>query len=139
MKVTNVVATSEVHRREQPMQDAIQWLVRGHLLDHDRDGSGRLRSSDIYSAVGRRRPAVLAMLSTRNSPRGGRRGSVPDPGHPRQSWRETDYHGTAGWRCRDRGDRPGALDFAGRALEQRSWRLLGAYRDKVPTYAMVVG
>ena len=63
MKVTRVSATSEVHRREKPMQDAIQWLdTRGTCsitIETDQGVSG---SSDIYFGRGAASPGVLAKL-----------------------------------------------------------------------------
>jgi len=140
MKVTNVVATSEVHRREQPMQDAIQWLdTRGTCsitIETDQGVSG---SSDIYFGRGAAAPAVLAKLVNEElAPAVVGEDPFLIRGIRDKLWRETDYHGTAGLAMFGIAGIDLALwDFARRALEQPVWRLLGAYRDKVPTYAMV--
>jgi L-alanine-DL-glutamate epimerase-like enolase superfamily enzyme len=53
-------------------------------------------------------------------------------------WELTDYHGTAGLALLGIAGIDVALwDLVGKALGQPVWRLLGAKRDRVPTYAMV--
>jgi L-alanine-DL-glutamate epimerase-like enolase superfamily enzyme len=140
MKVTRVIATSEVNMRETPSQDALQWLntrSECHVtVETDQGVSG---TSSIYFGRGAAAPGVLAMLINEEL--------APvvvgeDPflirGIRDKLWKETDYHGTVGLALFGIAGIDLALwDFAGRALEQPVWRLLGAYRDKVPTYAMV--
>lgn len=140
MKVTNVVATSEVHQRERAMQDAIQWLdTRGTCsitIETDQGVSG---SSDIYFGRGAATPGVLAKLINEElAPAVVGEDPFLIRGIRDKLWRETDYHGTVGLALFGIAGIDLALwDFAGRALNQPVWRLLGAYRDKVPTYAMV--
>lgn len=140
MKVTRVSATSEVHRREKPMQDAIQWLdTRGTCsitIETDQGVSG---SSDIYFGRGAAAPGVLAKLINEElAPAVVGEDPFLIRGIRDKLWRETDYHGTVGLALFGIAGIDLALwDFAGRALNQPVWRLLGAYRDKVPTYAMV--
>jgi L-alanine-DL-glutamate epimerase-like enolase superfamily enzyme len=131
---------SKVHRREQPLRDAIQWLdTRGTCsitIETDQGVSG---SSAIFFGRGAAAPALLAKLVNEEL--------APavigeDPflirGIRDKLWRETDYHGTVGLAMFGIAGIDLALwDFAGRALEQPVWRLLGACRDKVPAYAMV--
>lgn len=140
MKVKHVIATSEVAKREYPSQDALQWLdTRGEChvtVETDQGVSG---TSSIYFGRGAAAPGVLAKLINEEL--------APvvvgeDPflirGIRDKLWKETDYHGTVGLALFGIAGIDLALwDFVGRALEQPVWRLLGAYRDKVPTYAMV--
>lgn len=122
------------------MRDALQLLdTRGTCsitIETDQGVSG---SSSIYFGRGQAAPGVLAKLINEEL--------APivvgeDPfmirGVRDKLWKETDYHGTVGLALFGIAGVDLALwDFVGRALEQPVWRLLGAYRDKVPTYAMV--
>ena len=140
MKVTRVVATSEVQQRETAMQDALQLLdTRGTCSITVETDQGVSGSSSIYFGRGKAAPGVLAKLINEEL---GPAVVGEDPflirGIRDKLWRETDYHGTIGLALFGIAGIDLALwDFAGRALEQPVWRLLGAYRDKVPTYAMV--
>ena len=140
MKVTKVVATSEVHRRDEPMQDAIQWLdTRGtcHVtVETDQGVSG---SSSIYFGRGAASPGVLAKLVNEElAPEVVGEDPFLIRGIREKLWQATDYHGTIGLALFGIAGIDLALwDFVGRALEQPVWRVLGAHRDKMPTYAMV--
>jgi L-alanine-DL-glutamate epimerase-like enolase superfamily enzyme len=140
MKVTELHATSEVEQRAQPMQDALQWLdTRGtcHItLETDQGVCG---SSSIYFGRGAAAPGVLAKLINEElAPQVIGEDPFLIRGIRDKLWRETDYHGTLGLALFGIAGIDLALwDFVGRALEQPVWRLLGAKRDKVPTYAMV--
>lgn len=140
MKVTRVIATSEVSKREHPSQDALQWLdTRGEChvaVETDQGVSG---AGSIYFGRGAAAPGVLAKLINEEL--------APvvvgeDPflirGIRDKLWKETDYHGTVGLALFGIAGIDLALwDFVGRALDKPVWRLLGAHRDKMPTYAMV--
>lgn len=140
MKVTRVIATSEVAMRETPSQDALQWLdTRGEChvtVETDQGVSG---TSSIYFGRGAAAPGVLAKLINEElSPVVVGEDPFLIRGIRDKLWKETDYHGTVGLAIFGIAGIDLALwDFLGRALEQPVWRLLGAYRDKVPTYAMV--
>ena len=140
MKVTKVVATSDVQHRDEPMQDALQWLdTRGtcHItVETDQGVSG---SSDIYFGRGAAAPGVLAKLVNEElAPEVVGQDPFLIRGIRDRLWSVTDYHGTVGLALFGIAGIDLALwDFAGRAMEQPVWRLLGGFRDKVPTYAMV--
>ncbi len=140
MKVTRVIATSQVAKRERPSQDALQWLdTRGECQVTVETDQGVSGTASIYFGRGEAVPGVLAKLVNEEL--------APvvvgeDPflirGIRDKLWKETDYHGTVGLALFGISGIDLALwDLAGMALEQPVWRLLGAYRDKVPTYAMV--
>ena len=140
MKVTKVTATSEVQHRDEPMRDALQLLdTRGscHItVETDQGVSG---SSSIYFGRGAAAPGVLAKLVNEElAPEVVGQDPFLVRGIRDRLWNVTDYHGTVGLALFGIAGIDLALwDFAGRALEQPVWRLLGAYRDKMPTYAMV--
>lgn len=140
MKVTRVIATSEVAMRETPSQDALQWLdTRGEChvtVETDQGVSG---TSSIYFGRGAAAPGVLAKLINEElAPVAVGEDPFLIRGIRDKLWKETDYHGTVGLALFGIAGIDLALwDFVGCALEQPVWRLLGAYRDKVPTYAMV--
>jgi L-alanine-DL-glutamate epimerase-like enolase superfamily enzyme len=140
MKVTKVFATSEVHQREQPMQDALQWLdTRGTCSITLETDQGLCGSSSVYFGRGAAAPGVLAKLINEElAPAVVGEDPFLIRGIRDKLWKETDYHGTLGLALFGIAGIDLALwDFVGRALEQPVWRLLGAQRDKVPTYAMV--
>lgn len=140
MKVTKVTATSEVQYRDEPMRDALQLLdTHGTCHITVETDQGVAGSSSIYFGRGAAAPGVLAKLVNEELAPGV---VGQDPflvrGIRDRLWNVTDYHGTIGLALFGIAGIDLALwDFAGRALEQPVWRLLGAYRDKVPTYAMV--
>lgn len=140
MKVTRVVATSEVHMRETAMRDALQVLdTRGTCSITVETDQGVSGTSSIYFGRGAAVPGVLAkMVNEELGPAVVGEDPFMIRGIRDKLWRETDYHGSVGLALFGIAGIDLALwDFAGRALEQPVWRLLGAYRDKVPTYAMV--
>lgn len=140
MNVTRVVATSHVSMRDQPSRDALQVLdTRGECsvtIETDQGVSG---SSSTYFGRGEASPAILEkIINDELAPAIIGEDPFLIRGIRDKLWRLTDYHGTSGIALIAIAAIDQALwDFAGRALEQPVWRLLGAYRDKVPTYAMV--
>jgi L-alanine-DL-glutamate epimerase-like enolase superfamily enzyme len=140
MRVTNVVAMSDVQVREEPVRDALQWLdIRGTCRITVETDQGVSGTGSIAFGRGAAAPGVLAKLVNE--------GLAPvvvgeDPflirGIRDKLWRETDYHGSVGLALFGIAGIDLALwDVVGRALDQPVWRLLGAHRDSVPAYAMV--
>lgn len=140
MKITRVVAEAKSQTRANPVRDAIQTL--------DMDGVCRVRvetdegidgTGSISFGRGAATPGILAALVNEEL--------APailgeDPSFIRRIrdtlWRLTDYHGTVGLALLGIAGVDLALwDLMGRAHEQPVWRLLGASRDRLPTYAMV--
>lgn len=140
MRVTSVIATSDVQHREQPMQDALQWLdTRGtcHVtVETDQGVSG---TSSVYFGRGAAVPEILARLINEElAPEVVGEDPFLIRGIRDKLWSVTDYHGTTGLALFGIAGIDVALwDFVGRAMEQPVWRLLGAHRDRVPAYAMV--
>jgi L-alanine-DL-glutamate epimerase-like enolase superfamily enzyme len=140
MKITSVTARAESRRRARPSTDALQTLdTHGacHVTvttDEGLSGHGTISFGRLDQA-----PAVLASLVNELL--------APaiagdDPFLIRavrdKLWRLTDYHGTVGLALLGIAGIDIALwDLLGRTLGQPVWRLLGAQRDRVPTYAMV--
>jgi L-alanine-DL-glutamate epimerase-like enolase superfamily enzyme len=140
MKITQVSATATSERRANPVTDALQSL--------DTHGACRVRIETSAGVVGvasidfgrvDAAPAILAHLINEEF--------APaivgkDPFQIRAIrdtlWYLTDYHGTAGLALMGIAGIDIALwDAVGKAVRQPVWRLLGACRDRVPTYAMV--
>lgn len=140
MKIASLHAEGTSTRRAQPVRDALQKL--------DTHGTCRITIETDDGVVGKSSigfgridagPAVLAHLINDEL--------APivvgkDPFMVRQIkaelWAETDYHGTVGLALMGIAGVDIALwDVLGRALGKPVWRLLGARRDRVPTYAMV--
>ena len=140
MKITNVVVSVRSEPKAHPVRDAIQLL--------DRDGSVTVRietddgvtgESRTYFGRGDASPGLLGRLVT----------EMLTPavlGHDpflvreirRELWTLTDYQGSAGLSAFGIAAIDVALwDLVGKALEVPVWRLLGAARTAIPTYAMV--
>src|SRR5215472_10634410 len=140
MKINRVVATADSRRRASPVQDALQTLDTIGTCrvtvetDDGLAGGGTIGFGRLDPA-----PTILARLVEEEL--------APavigeDPflirGIRDKLWRLTDYHGTAGLALLGIAGIDVALwDLMGKALGQPVWRLLGAHRDRVPTYAMV--
>lgn len=140
MKVTRVSATSEVRRREQPMQDALQWLdTSGSCRITIETDAGVCGEGSIYFGRGAAAPGVLAKLINEElASEVVGEDAFLIRGIRDKLWKATDYHGTVGLALFGIAGIDLALwDAVGKAMGQPVWRLLGAYRDKVPTYAMV--
>lgn len=140
MKIVRVVAEAEAKKRDRPSRDALQLLDTHGIcrvrVDTDEGISGRgtisfgrlIHAADILAHLinDELAPEIIG----------------EDPflirGIRDKLWKLTDYHGTVGLALFGIAGIDLALwDFAGRAVEQPVWKLLGAYRDRVPTYAMV--
>jgi L-alanine-DL-glutamate epimerase-like enolase superfamily enzyme len=140
VKITRVVAEGESRRRERPVRDALQTLdthgtCRVRIeTDDGVSGSGSIGFGRLDAG-----PAILAhIVNDELAP------AVvgKDPFMIRQIrdelWALTDYHGSTGLSLLGISGIDIALwDLVGRAVGQPVWRLLGARRDRVPTYAMV--
>jgi L-alanine-DL-glutamate epimerase-like enolase superfamily enzyme len=140
MKITRVVATSEVAMRDNPSRDALQLLdTRGECRVTVETDQGIAGSSSTFFGRGEASPGILEkIINDELAPAVIGEDPFLIRGIRDKLWRLTDYHGTSGLALIAIAAIDQALwDFAGRALEQPVWRLLGAYRDKVPTYAMV--
>lgn len=140
MKVTHVSALAESRRRAQPVRDALQELATHGLcritIETDENISGH---GTISIGRGTATPAILAhLINDELAP------AIigEDPFFVRnirdRLWEETDYHGTTGLALLGIAGIDIALwDTIGRALGVPVWRLLGAKRASVPSYAMV--
>ncbi len=140
MKITRVVATSEVAMRDNPSRDALQLLdTRGECRVTVETDQGIAGSSSTFFGRGEASPGILEkIINDELAPAVVGEDPFLIRGIRDKLWRLTDYHGTVGFALFGIAAIDQALwDFAGRALEQPVWRLLGAYRDTVPTYAMV--
>ncbi len=140
MKIQRVVAEASVQPRAEPIRDAIQVLdTRGFCRVTIETDDGMSGHGDIYFGRVAASPAILAHLVNEEL--------APavvgeDPffirGIRDKLWQLTDYHGTVGLALFGIAGIDLALwDLVGRAVGQPVWRLLGAHRDKVPSYAMV--
>src|SRR5579884_143904 len=140
MKITRVSATAESRNRASPVRDALQTL--------DTHGTCRVAIETNDGVIGRSSigfgrldaaPSILAhLINDELAP------AVvgDDPFLIRairdKLWRVTDYHGTVGLALMAIAGIDIALwDLVGHAVNKPVWRLLGARRDRVPTYAMV--
>lgn len=140
MKITRIEVSITSEAKDHPVRDAIQLLDRnGHTtltIETDEGVTGRSR---IYFGREEHSPAVLAMIIERQL--------APviigeDPAFIRgirdRLRTLTDYQGTAGLSTFGLAAIDQALwDLQGKALGVPVWRLLGAQRSAIPTYAMV--
>ena len=140
MKVSRVSATGDSRRRENPVRDALQTLdTRGTCRITVETTAGLVGTGSIDFGRLDAAPAVLAhLINDELAP------AVvgQDPFLIRairdRLWQVTDYHGTTGLALLGIAGIDVALwDLLGRAVGQPVWRLLGARRDRVPSYAMV--
>lgn len=140
MKITRVTAQAESKKRDTPSRDALQVLDTHGVCritietDEGISGKGSITFGRLFHAAD-----ILAhLINDELAPE--MLGDDPAliRGIRDKLWRLTDYHGTVGLALFGIAGIDLALwDLAGRAVEQPVWKLLGAYRDKVPTYAMV--
>jgi len=141
VRITSVVATAEIAPpRPDPIRDALQVLDGGGtvrvrvetddgVIGTSSTGFGRLRGAVTVLAA--MINEELAPVVVGEDPFMVRR--VRD-----RLWALTDYHGSTGMACFAISAIDVALwDLMGMALRQPVWRLLGAHRDRVPSYAMV--
>lgn len=140
MKITRVTARAGAKKREKPSRDALQVLdthgvcqitietdegisgqgtiTFGRLL-HGADILAHLVNDELAPEITGEDPALIRGIRDK-------------------LWRLTEYHGTVGLALFGIAGIDLALwDLAGRAVERPVWKLLGAYRDRVPAYAMV--
>lgn len=139
MKVTRVTAVGESRRRERPVRDALQVL--------DTHGSCRvtLETSEGISGQGSINfgrldagPGLLAhLINDELAPQVVGKDPFLIRGIRDDLWALTDYHGSAGLALLGIAAIDVALwDAVGKIAGQPVWRLLGARRDRVPSYAM---
>lgn len=140
MQVTAVRARAESKPRPKPIRDALQTLdTLGYCqveVETDADVTG---TASIYFGRVGAGPAVLAQFVNEIL---GPAVVGSDPAFVRQIrgrlWQLTDYSGTVGFAMNGIAGIDIALwDVLGKAAGQPVWRLLGAARDRIPTYAMV--
>ena len=140
MKITRVSAVAESRMREIAIADALQTLDTHGVCrvtietDEGITGQGEITFGRLLAA-----PAILAHLVNDEL---GPAIVGDDPALIRgirdTLWALTDYHGTAGLALMGIAGVDLALwDLAGKVAGLPVWRLLGAYRDRVPAYAMV--
>lgn len=140
MKIAGVQVSITSEVKSHPVRDAIQLLDRNGqvsvTIETDEGVSGQ---SEIYFGREEHSPAILAMIIERQL--------APviigeDPTYIRairsQLQALTDYQGTPGLSTFGLSAIDQALwDLQGKALGVPVWRLLGAQRTAIPTYAMV--
>src|ERR687885_1049039 len=140
MRITRVQATSESRRRAEPLRDALQMLdTQGTCRVTVETSAGTTGTGEVFFGRLDAAPAILAhLINDELAP------AIvgDDPFLIRairdKLWKLTDYHGTLGLALFGIAAIDIALwDSVGRALGQPVWRLLGAQRDRMPTYAMV--
>ncbi len=140
MKITAVDVSVTSKPKPHAIRDALQLLDRdGHTHIRIETDEGVSGVSSIYFGRVETSPAVLAKIITDQL--------APaiigeDPALIRgirdKLWRLTDYQGTAGLSLYGISGIDQALwDLQGKALGVPVWRLLGAQRMTIPTYAMV--
>lgn len=140
MKITSVEVTVTSEEKGHAVRDAIQLLDRdGHVTTEVRTDEGVVGRSDVYFGREASSPALLgAMVRDQLGP-----AVVGDDPRMIRQVREklrvlTDYQGTAGLSTFGMAAIDLALwDLLGRSLDEPVWRLLGAQRESIPTYAMV--
>ncbi len=140
MKITNVIATPESAGPPRPIRDALQLLEGGGSVRVriETDGGVAGTSSISFGRI-RSAPGVLAkFIQDELTPEV----IGEDPLMVRKIrdklWWFTDYHGSTGLGLFGIAAIDIALwDLMGQAAGLPVWRLLGARRDRVPTYAMV--
>src|SRR5262249_33302473 len=130
----------ESHRRERPGRDALQVLnTHGNCRIEVETSDGVVGKSSINFGRLDAAPAVLAHpINGERAPPAGAKDPSLIGGIRDELWAVTDYHGTVGLALMGIAGIDIALwDAIGKTLGQPVWRLLGAKRDRVPSYAMV--
>lgn len=140
MKITKVSAEIVSEPNPRPVRDAIQLLDRrGHCKVTIETDEGHLGKSDISFGRVASSPGILGKIVTEQL---GPEIIGADPSFIRQIRKKlqvlTDYQGTAGLSTFGIAAIDMALwDLLGRSLDVPVWKLLGAQRSSIPTYAMV--
>lgn len=140
MKIVDVVAEVRSTPKDHPTRDALQLLDRdGHCTVRIRTDSGLEGVSDTYFGRVASSPAILAKIVVEQL---GPAIVGKDPALIRGIRHDlrtlTDYQGTAGLSTYGISAIDVALwDLLGKSLGAPVWKLLGAQRDSIPTYAMV--
>jgi L-alanine-DL-glutamate epimerase-like enolase superfamily enzyme len=140
MKITNISVEVVSKEKAHAVRDAIQLLDRdGHTrvrIDTDEGVSG---VSDTYFGRVASSPAVLAQIVTEQlAPAIVGEDPTLIRGIRQKLQTLTDYQGTAGLSTYGISAIDLALwDLLGKSLEVPVWKLLGAQRTSIPTYAMV--
>ncbi len=140
MKISRVYATGESRRREHPSRDALQTLdTHGVCRVTVETADGLVGNGSIDFGRLDAAPAVLAhLINDELAPEVVGQDPFMIRAVRDRLWQVTDYHGTAGLALLGIAGVDVALwDLVGKAVGQPVWRLLGARRDRVPTYAMV--
>lgn len=140
MKITRIVAEATSSRRPSPVRDALQTLdTRGACRVRIETDDGVAGTASIGFGRIDAAPAILAhMINQELAPVAVGDDPFLIRGIRDKLWAETDYHGSVGLACMAIAGIDIALwDLVGKAVGQPVWRLLGARRDRVPSYAMV--
>ena len=140
LKITRVSAVGTSTKRAKPVRDAIQLLdTQGECVvsietDAGVTGHGSITFGRLDAA-----PSILAaIVNDELGPQIVGDDAFLIRGARDKLWSTTDYHGSTGLSLMGIAGIDIALwDVVGKALNQPVWRLLGAQRDRVPTYAMV--
>lgn len=140
MKITNVTVEVRSDAKKRPVRDALQVLDRdGHCTVRIQTDEGIEGVSDTYFGRVASSPAVLAkIIAEQLGPEivGEDPTLIRDIRHKLRVL--TDYQGTAGLATFGISAIDLALwDLLGKSLEVPVWKLLGAQRTLIPTYAMV--
>ncbi|MDP9381101.1 MAG: mandelate racemase/muconate lactonizing enzyme family protein [Chloroflexota bacterium] len=140
MKISRVTAAAESRPRVAVLHDALQALDTHGVCRVTVETSDGVRGSASIS-FGRlgAAPAILAhLINDELAPAIVGEDPFLIRAIREKLWRLTDYHGTVGLGLMGIAGIDIALwDLLGIAVGQPVWRLLGACRDRVPTYAMV--
>jgi L-alanine-DL-glutamate epimerase-like enolase superfamily enzyme len=140
LKITRVTAVGESRRRERPVRDALQ------VLDTHGTCTVTIETSEGISGQGSigfgrldAAPAILAhLINDELAPAVVGKDPFLVRGIRDDLWALTDYHGSTGLSLLGIAGIDIALwDTVGQITGQPVWRLLGARRDRVPSYAMV--
>jgi L-alanine-DL-glutamate epimerase-like enolase superfamily enzyme len=140
MKITRVTAVGESRRRERPVRDALQVLdTHGTCkvtveTSKGISGQGSIGFGRLDAA-----PAILAhLINDELAPQVVGKDPFLIRGIRDDLWAVTDYHGSTGLALLGIAGIDIALwDTVGKITGQPVWRLLGARRERVPSYAMV--
>ena len=140
LKITRVSAESTSKRRPKPVRDALQLLdTHGEcVVTIETDAGVNGRGSITFGRLDAAPEILAAIINKELGPQIVGDDAFLIRGARDKLWATTDYHGSTGLSLMGVAGIDIALwDVVGKALRQPVWRLLGAMRDRVPTYAMV--